>query len=64
MGHYVLVYPESRKAKVYRLIEGDYRKVADFSGETHRFDLSKCSIEFDFSRLWRRKGDDIDNASA
>ena len=56
VGHYVLVYPESRKAKVYRLIDGEYRKVADFSGETHRFDLSKCSIAFDFSRLWRRKG--------
>jgi Uma2 family endonuclease len=56
VGHYVLVYPESRKAKVYRLIEGEYRKVGDFSGESQRFDLSKCSIDFDFSRLWRRKG--------
>jgi len=51
-----------REIKHYSV--GDYRKVADFSGEMHRFDLSKCSIEFDFSRLWRRKGDDIDNASA
>ena len=28
--HYVLIYPGSKKAKVYRLIEGEYRKVGDF----------------------------------
>ena len=54
--HYVLVYPETKKAKVWRLVEGEYRKVADFHDETHRFDLSKCSLDFDFSRLWKRKG--------
>jgi len=53
VAHYVLVYPEAQKAKVWRLIDGDYRKVADFHDETHRFDLSKCSLDFDFSRLWK-----------
>lgn len=56
VGHYVLVYPEARKAKVYRLVDGAYQKVGDFSDTTHRFDLSRCSVEVDFSRLWRRKG--------
>ncbi len=56
VAHYVLVYPDAKKAKVWRLIEGEYRKVADFHDETHRFDLSKCSIDFDFSKLWKRKG--------
>jgi len=56
VAHYVLVYPDTKKAKVWRLIDGDYRKVADFHDETHRFDLSKCSFDFDFSRLWKRKG--------
>lgn len=55
VAHYVLVYPDAKKAKVWRLIDGQYRKVADFHDETHRFDLSKCSIEFDFSKLWKRK---------
>jgi len=64
VAHFVLVYPAARKAKVYRLIDGDYRKVADFSDERHRFDLSKCSIDFDFSRLWRRKGSAAELASS
>ncbi|HLF96184.1 MAG TPA: Uma2 family endonuclease [Methylococcaceae bacterium] len=55
VAFYVLVYPEAKKAKVYRLMDGDYRKMGDFHQETYRFDLSKCAIEFDFSRLWRRK---------
>ena len=50
----MLVYPEAKKAKVWRLVEGEYRKVADFHDETHRFELSKCA--FDFGRLWKRKG--------
>ncbi len=53
--HYILVYPESRKAKVYRLVEGEYRKVGDFHDEPHTFELSKCIIPLDFSRLWRRR---------
>ena len=56
VAHYVLVYPDAKKAKVWRLIDGEYRKVADFHDESHRFDLSKCSIDFDFSKLWKRKG--------
>jgi hypothetical protein len=56
VAHYVLVYPDAQKAKVWRLIDGDCRKVADFHDETRHFDLSKCSFDFDFSRLWKRKG--------
>ncbi|MFZ4539464.1 Uma2 family endonuclease [Propionivibrio sp.] len=56
VANYVLVYPEAKKAKIWRLVDGEYRKVADFHDETHRFDLSKCSIDFDFGRLWKRKG--------
>jgi len=55
VGHYVLVYPEARKAKVYRLVEGAYRKIGDFHDERHSFELSNCVIPFDFSRLWRRR---------
>jgi Uma2 family endonuclease len=56
VGHYVIAYPEEKKAKVWRLIDGEYRKVADFHDETHHFELSKCAFDFDFSRLWKRKG--------
>ena len=54
--HYVLVYPEVKMAKVWRLVEGEYRKVGDFHDETHGFELSRCALDFDFSRLWKRKG--------
>ncbi len=54
--HYVLIYPDAKKAKVYRLIEGEYRKVGDFHDESHCFELPGCTIDFDFSRIWKRKG--------
>ena len=51
--HYVLVYPDKRKAKVYRLVDGAYRKVGDFFGEIRLFDLTKCNFDFDFRFIWR-----------
>lgn len=50
---YVVVDPAASRAKVYRLIDGQYRKVGDFYDESLSFDLSGCKIEFDFGRLWR-----------
>lgn len=55
VAHYVLIYPDAKKAKVWRLVDGEYRKVGDFHDETYCFDLSKCAIDFDFGRLWKRK---------
>ena len=49
----MLVYPDKRKAKVYRLVDGGYRKVGDYSRETLLFELSKCAIDFDFGFVWR-----------
>jgi Uma2 family endonuclease len=56
VAHYVLVYPDAKKAKVYRLIDGEYRIVGDFHEELHCFELPGCAIDFDFSRIWKRKG--------
>ena len=53
---YVLVYPAAAKAMVYRLVDGDYRKVGDFHDERQDFELSRCTIAFDFGRLWRERG--------
>lgn len=30
--------------------------VANFRGETQRSGLSRCGFDFDFGRLWKRKG--------
>ncbi|CAA6800080.1 MAG: Unknown protein [uncultured Sulfurovum sp.] len=52
---YIIVYPEKKVAKVYQLKEGRYLKVQDFSDELYKFELEKCKIDFDFSKIWREK---------
>ena len=48
---YILIYPDTQKAKVFRLMNGAYVKVGDF--HDHPFDLTTggCSITLDFGRL-------------
>jgi Uma2 family endonuclease len=53
---YVLVDPVAARAKVYRLVDGEYRKVGDFRTESCQFELSNCTITFDFGRLWTGRG--------
>lgn len=50
--HYVIVDPKERLAKVYRLHEGKYIKVMDAEDECCDFDLGKCQISVDFSKIW------------
>ncbi len=50
--HYILVYPEAQKAKVYNLTGNEYMKVGDFYDEKYSFVLSKCRFDFDFARIW------------
>ena len=52
---YVIVYPKKQMAKLYQLKEGRYLKVGDFSDESYEFELKKCKIDFDFSKIWRRR---------
>jgi len=52
--YYILAYPEIKKAKVYKLHNGKYIKVGDFSDENYKFELDKCNIKFDFSFIWKR----------
>ncbi|MDZ7761097.1 MAG: Uma2 family endonuclease [Desulfovermiculus sp.] len=52
VDYYGLVYPEAKKLKLYRLEEGQYRKVGDFHNQSYRFDLSQCSLNVDFAALW------------
>ena len=52
--YYILAYPESKKAKVYKLHNAKYIKVGDFSDESYKFELGKCNIKFDFSFIWKR----------
>jgi len=50
--YYVLVYPDLKKAKVYKLVDGKYQKMGDFSDERYRFELP-CPIDFDFGFIFK-----------
>lgn len=52
VGHYCIVDPDNRVAKLYSLREGRYIKRLDARDECCEFDLGKCLIELDFSRIW------------
>jgi len=53
--YYIMVYPEEKKAKVYKLYEYKYVKIGDFSHENYLFELDGCSIDFDFGFIWKKK---------
>ncbi len=52
VNYYVIVDPKERIAKVYELKDGRYVKVCDATNEKVKFDLGKCSFEFDFSLIF------------
>lgn len=49
---YLLIYPFQQKAKIYKLEQGKYVKLADFGLDTWIFDIHNCSGKIDFSRIW------------
>ncbi len=52
--YYIIVNPDENMAKVYRLHEGRYIKMADASDESVEFEIQECGkkITFDFSKIW------------
>jgi len=50
--YYGIVYPDDKRTKVYKLINGEYIKIADLRNETFKTDDLKCNIEVDFSKVW------------
>jgi Uma2 family endonuclease len=50
--YYIIVNPADKMAKVYKLNTGKYLKVKDLSSETTEFELGKCNLKFDFSKIW------------
>ncbi|MEW6220560.1 MAG: Uma2 family endonuclease [Thermodesulfobacteriota bacterium] len=50
--YYVLLYPDRRLAKIYRLTQGRFGRMADASEETVDFALPSCTLAFDFSLVW------------
>jgi Uma2 family endonuclease len=52
--YYILVYPDDLKAKVYRLKEGRYIKVGDYTHEILKFDHTLCNISLDFAQVFKK----------
>jgi len=52
--YYILVYPNELIAKVYKLQEGQYIKVGDFSLETYEFDDLICKASIDFKSVFEK----------
>jgi len=44
----VLVYPDLKKAKIYKLTEKGYKKVLDAVKNKFTFKLKGCKVELDF----------------
>ena len=51
---YIIVNPDDKVAKVYKLHNGKYIKVCDAVDEKVTFEIQKCSqtLDFDFSKIW------------
>lgn len=51
---YFIINPDDEVAKVYKLKEGRYIKIGDFSDEILDFSIDKCDkkLSFDFSKIW------------
>lgn len=50
--NYILVYPELKKAKAFRWVDGQYQKVGDFFQETYDFSILEYRVKVDFSKIW------------
>ncbi len=53
VAYYVIVDPDDEVAKVFELKEGKFIKMLDATDEHVKFDLKKCRLKFDFSKIWK-----------
>ena len=49
---YFLLYPEQEMVKAYHLLEGEYRKIEDYSQGSWDDSIEDCPVDADFSRIW------------
>nr|WP_242477147.1 Uma2 family endonuclease [Halochromatium glycolicum] len=52
---YLLLDPSRAQAGLYRLVDGNYRKVSGFHDGGHDIAFSTCTLRLDFARLWERR---------
>ena len=52
--YYILAYPEEFLVKMYRLENGNYKKVGDFCSETFEVDINGCKGIVDCKRVFKK----------
>jgi len=52
--YYCIVYPDDLKAKIFKLIDGKYKKIGDFSKETFLFEDIECPTSIDFKNVFEK----------
>ena len=52
VGYYIIVDPESRSAKIFKLVDYRYVKQADVTDEKVDLAWDDCAMSFDFSLIW------------
>jgi Uma2 family endonuclease len=50
--YYGIVYPEIKKVKIYKLVNGEYIKIADIKDNIFATDDLICNIKINFSKVW------------
>ena len=52
--YYMLVYPEDKKAKIYKLNGNKFEKEGDFFEEVYQFKNIPCKVNLDFKRAFKK----------
>jgi len=51
--YYILVYPDTLIAKVYKNENFQYKKVGEFDMETYEFDIDECKVDISFDDVFK-----------
>ena len=51
---FFLVYPNILKVKAYKLINGKYKKIGDFTNGKMRLKINECEGEIDFDEIFKK----------
>ena len=52
--YYILVYPNTLNAKIYKIEDNKYQKQGDFTKEKYFFDDLECKVEIDFKEVFKK----------
>ena len=54
VNYYVIVYPDDKKVKIYKLYGNKFEKEGDFFDEVYEFTAIPCEVSLDFKRVFKK----------